>query len=149
MQLSARGPAPALLDLGIAVTRLVRTQAARTRPAGLTLVDLRALGAVDADPDLLLKDLALVMGLTPATTSRLAARLVRHKLIERHADPHDARAARFRLSRAGAASLARALRTLEAVIDTRIAGLDAADRRAIVRIANRILPALVHHGARR
>ena len=38
MQLSARRPAPALLDLGIAITRLVRTHAARTRPAGLTLV---------------------------------------------------------------------------------------------------------------
>ncbi|HVT47630.1 MAG TPA: MarR family transcriptional regulator [Vicinamibacterales bacterium] len=142
MQLSARRPAPALLDLGIAITRLVRTHAARTRPAGLTLVELRALGAVDADPDLLLKDLALVMGLTPATTSRLAARLVRHGLVERRADPSDARAARVRLSRRGAAALGRALRTLEAVIDARLTGLDAADRRAIVRIAERVLPAL-------
>jgi DNA-binding MarR family transcriptional regulator len=149
MQLSARRPAPALLDLGIAVTRLVRTHAARTRPAGLTLVELRALGAVDADPGLLLKDLALVMGLTPATTSRLAARLVRRELVDRHADPADARAARFRLTRTGAAALARALRTLEAVLDTRLAGLSAADRQAIVRVARRVLPALALHGAPR
>jgi DNA-binding MarR family transcriptional regulator len=145
MQPSSSPAATALLDLGIAVTRLVRGHAARARTAGLTLVELRALGLVDADPGLLLKDLAAPMGLTPATVSRLAARLVRHGLLARTADRHDSRAANFRLSRKGAAALRRARAALEAVLDARIAGLSGADRAALLRLTRRLLPHLALH----
>jgi DNA-binding MarR family transcriptional regulator len=142
MQQSPDRPSAALLELGIAVTRVVRRHAALARPAGLTLVEFRALSVVDGYPGLHLKDLALLMGLTPATVSRLAARLVRRGLLQRKSVPQDRRVVRFTLSGKGSAALASARRAAEAVLDARLAGISGQERRDLARLTRRLLPRL-------
>ena len=142
MQQSPDRPSAVLLELGIAVTRVVRRHAALARPAGLTLVEFRALSVADGYPGLHLKDLALLMGLTPATVSRLAARLVRRGLLQRKSVPEDRRVVRFTLSGKGSAALASARRAAEAVLDARLAGISRQERRDLARLTRRLLPLL-------
>jgi DNA-binding MarR family transcriptional regulator len=142
MQQSPDRPSAALLELGIAITRVVRRHAALARPAGLTLVEFRALSVADGYPGLHLKDLALLMGLTPATVSRLAARLVRRGLLQRKSVPEDRRAVRFTLSGKGSATLASARRAAEAVLDARLADISHQERRDLARLTRRLLPRL-------
>jgi DNA-binding MarR family transcriptional regulator len=142
MQQSPDRPSAALLELGIAITRVVRRHAALARPAGLTLVEFRALSVADGYPGLHLKDLALLMGLTPATVSRLAARLVRRGLLQRKSVPEDRRAVRFTLSGKGSATLASARRAAEAVLDARLADISRQERRDLARLTRRLLPRL-------
>jgi DNA-binding MarR family transcriptional regulator len=146
MQQSRSRPARALLDLGIAVTRLVRAHAAHARPAGLTLVEFRALSLVDSAPDLLLKELATLMGLTPATVSRLAARLVRRGLLRRRTDRADRRAVNFRLTPRGLRALHDATDAVEAVLASRLRRLPAGEQRALVRLSRRVVADLSRPG---
>jgi DNA-binding MarR family transcriptional regulator len=146
MQQSRTRPARALLDLGIAVTRLVRAHAAHARPAGLTLVEFRALSLVNSTPDLLLKDLATLMGLTSATVSRLAARLVRRGLLRRRTDRADRRAVNFRLTTRGVRALHDATAAVEAVLASRIKELPREEQRALVRLSRRVIAELSRSG---
>ncbi len=141
-QSSRRGSAVALLELGIALTRLIRAQVVRSRAAGLTLVEFRALSAVDAAPGLPLKELALLMGLTPATVSRLAERLVRRGLLRRRPDAGDRRRALFRLTRKGAGVLTAARRDIEIMLDARLEGLSGAELAELRHISHLLLPLL-------
>jgi DNA-binding MarR family transcriptional regulator len=141
-QSSRRIAATALLELGIAVTRLVRAEVARSRATGLTLVEVRALSIAEAMPALPLKDLALYMGLTPATVSRLAKRLVRRGLLRRHADAADRRRALFRPSRKGSAALVAARRDIETLLELRLEGLAADQLAELRRVSRMLLPRL-------
>jgi DNA-binding MarR family transcriptional regulator len=82
------------------------------------------------------------MGLTPATVSRLAARLVRRGLLQRKSVPEDRRAVRFTLSGKGSATLASARRAAEAVLDARLADISRQERRDLARLTRRLLPRL-------
>lgn len=141
-QSSRRTSATALLELGIAVTRLVRAEVARSRATGLTLVEVRALSIAEAMPALPLKDLALYMGLTPATVSRLAKRLVRRGLLRRHPDAGDRRRALFRPSRKGRAALVAARRDIETLLQLRLEGLAADQLAELRRVSRMLLPRL-------
>lgn len=143
MQLSPRrASAVALLELGIAVTRLVRSEVVRSRATGLTLVEFRALSVTEASPALPLKDLALFMGLTPATVSRLAKRLVRRGLLRRLPDAVDGRRALFRLSEAGARTLGAARRVIEQLLEERLDDLPPAQLAELRRVSRLLLPRL-------
>ena len=150
MQLSPRrASAVALLDLGIAVTRLVRAEVVRSRATGLTLVEFRALSITEVSPALPLKDMALYMGLTPATVSRLAKRLVRRGLLRRHADAADRRRTLFRLSGAGARALASARRVIEGLLEERLDGLTLSELAELRRVSRSLLPRLDTNGRNR
>jgi DNA-binding MarR family transcriptional regulator len=148
MQLIGEPAAAALLELGTAVTRLVRAHAARARPAGLTLAEIRALGTVEGAPGLILKELAALMGLTPATTSRLAERLVRRGLLTRRAASKDRRRVRFRLTPAGGRALGAARQEIVQVLAGRLSVVTAADARSLAHLTRLIVPALRPDAAR-
>lgn len=146
---SRRASAVALLDLGIAVTRLVRAEVVRSRATGLTLVEFRALSIAEASPALPLKDMALYMGLTPATVSRLAQRLVRRGLLRRHPDAADRRRTLFRLSESGARALASGRRVIEGLLEARLDGLSRSEQAELRRVSRTLLPRLDTNGSAR
>ena len=74
MQLIGEPAAAALLELGTAVTRLVRAHAARARPAGLTLAEIRALGAARQE---IVQLLASRLSVVTAADARSLAHLTR------------------------------------------------------------------------
>jgi DNA-binding MarR family transcriptional regulator len=141
-----RASAVALLELGIAVTRLVRAEVVHSRATRLTLVEFRALSVTEASPALPLKDLALFMGLTPATVSRLAKRLVRRGLLRRLPDADDRRRTLFRLSGAGARALVAARRVIQQLLEERLDGLSPAQLAELRRVSRDLLPRLAPDG---
>ena len=72
--------ADAVFETSLLVTRLVRAEARRSRPAGLSLSEFRALACLDVNPDSSLTDLAEYLGLQLPTASKLADGLVRLSL---------------------------------------------------------------------
>ncbi|AZU62264.1 MarR family winged helix-turn-helix transcriptional regulator [Neobacillus mesonae] len=68
---------------------------------GLTVVQLKALYKISAQPNMGLVELAEHLKLTNSTVSGVVDRLVQNGLIERHTLPHDRRAITIRLSQKG------------------------------------------------
>jgi DNA-binding MarR family transcriptional regulator len=86
------------------------------------------------------------MGLTPATVSRLAARLVRRGLLRRRTDRADRRAVNFRLTPRGLRALHDATDAVEAVLASRLRRLPAGEQRALVRLSRRVVADLSRPG---
>lgn len=77
--------------------------------------------------------LAQRLGHTTGGMTKILDRLESAGLIERRADPDDARATRVALTARGAATFDRALRALVAASDRRLAALAPSDREALAR----------------
>lgn len=138
--------ADAVLDASLLVTRLVRAEARRSHPAGLSLSEFRALACLDAYRDSTLTELAEYLGVQLPTASKLADGLVRRGEITRREDAEDRRRNRLALTPAGQARLALAMGVVREHLGQRLAGLAAADQEVILR-AMQLLEPLVAPGA--
>ncbi len=137
---SADRCASAVVDAGLAVSRLVRAQLRRTRPHGLTLPQIRALAFVNADPACAPSQLAEYLMLSRPAVTRLLDGLVRRKLVTRHPDPDDRRRLRLSLTSAGRVRLESYFRAARAIVATRLGALSPSDRRAVERAMRLVLP---------
>jgi MarR family transcriptional regulator, negative regulator of the multidrug operon emrRAB len=127
------------LALGIAD----RIQAAGERAGGhgasgpAALVALHGVaGGVSID------GLRRIVGLTHSGAVRLVDRLAAAGLVERRGGA-DQRSVALRLTAEGRRAARRVLAQREATVEAALAGLPAADRAALVRVAERVLPQLV------
>ncbi len=136
----AAASAEAVVETGLAVSRLVRAQLRQRAPKGLTLPQLRALGFVNADPACAPSQLAEYLMLSRPAATRLLNGLVRRRLISRRPHPDDRRRVRLSLTAAGRARLETYFARARAIVAGRLATLSAADRRAVARAMRLVLP---------
>lgn len=136
----AAAAAGAVVETGLAVSRLVRAQLRQRQPSGLTLPQLRALGFVNADPACAPSQLAEYLMLSRPAVTRLLDGLVRRRLISRRPDPDDRRRVRLSLTAAGRAHLDTYFARARAIVAVRLAALSPADRRTVERAMHVVLP---------
>lgn len=143
---SGNRPAPAgaaaadLVDLGLAVARLVRAQLRRRTTPGMTLPQLRALGFVNADPDCAPSELAEYLMLSRPAVTRLLNGLVRRRLIVRRAHTADRRRLELSLTPRGKAHLEAYFEEARSIVAGRLAGLSPQDRSTVRRAVRLALP---------
>jgi len=135
----AKACAAAVLDVGLAVSRLVRAQVRTHRPAGLSLPQVRALAFVNGDPDCAPSQLAEYLMLSRPAVTRLLDALVRRGLLTRRLDPADRRRLKLSLTRAGRARLEAYFERARALVAERLAPLSARDRREVTRVMRMVL----------
>jgi len=113
------------------VMRVIRAEMRLRGGRFASVPQLRALGLVHRHPGASLTDVAVHLGVTPATASVLVDRLVRGGLLHRDSHPHERRRIRLSLTREGSQHL----RTARAGTRRRLAEilgpLPATDRAAI------------------
>jgi len=116
-------------ELRVTMSRLAR----RTRAAngGLTPSQLSALVTLDECGSLRLHELAGREGVAAPTTSRSVDELVRRELVERRADPSDARSAFISLTDRGRAVVGQAADERTTLLAASLAELDANEVAAI------------------
>jgi len=128
-------PEPAAARLRAAIRALVRRFAVSERAdvacCGVTVAQAAALEALGAEGPMRLGDLGRSLGITPSTLSRNLARLEASGLVEREADPGDARSARVGLSTRGRRA-ARAVAAQEEAFARQVLERIPAARRAVV-----------------
>lgn len=125
--------AAAVMDVGLLVSRLVRSQSWRHRPAGLSTPQFRALTFVNAYPGSSPSDLAVYLMLTRPSISKLVDQLVRHRLVERRTDETDRRRSVLSLTAAGRRRLDAHFATARALVAERLASLPTEQRAAVTR----------------
>ena len=108
--------------LRVAVARLARVLRQRSM-GGLTPSQLSCLTSVEALEPVRLADLAAHEAVAPPTLTRIIAALVDLGLVERRADPADARAARITATPEGRAALQRVREERTAHLVQRLAAL--------------------------
>lgn len=129
-----------VLDVALLVVRLVRAEIRRSRPAGLSLNQLRALSCVKQTPDASLSLVADSLGLALPSASHLVNGLVRRGMLERRPGATDRRRLRLTLTRAGRASLDRALAVTRRHVADRLAPLTPAQRTRVIEAMNLVKP---------
>jgi DNA-binding MarR family transcriptional regulator len=129
-----------LLDLGLAVSRLVRAQMRQHTPQGLTLPQVRALAFVNADPECAPSQVAEYLMLSRPATTRLLDGLVKRRLLTRAANPGDRRRLRLSLTKPGRAYLDDYFARARTIVAERLAALSASERAAIRRALAPVLP---------
>lgn len=129
-----------VLDLGLAVSRLVRAQLRRHSPGGLTLPQIRALALIRADPACAPSQLAEYLMLSRPAVTRLLDALVRQRLITRHAHPGDRRRLRLAATEAGHDRLDAYFAAARAIIADRLTRLPPDDRTAVRRAMRMVHP---------
>lgn len=138
---TAAGCAEAVVETGLAVSRLVRAELRRRRrPGALTLPELRALAFVNADPACAPSQLAEYLMLTRPAVTRLLDGLARRRLVTRRPDPADRRRVRLSLTRAGRGHLESVYASARSVVAERLGALSEAERGAVERAMRRLLP---------
>jgi len=93
--------AVAVMDAGLLVSRFVRAELWRQKPAGLSLAQFRGLAYVNAYPDCAPSELADYLMLTRPAVTRLVDELVRRRLLGRRVDADDRRRQTLALTVAG------------------------------------------------
>lgn len=140
---SAEGCAAAVIDTAFDVVRLVRAEIHRSRPARLSLQQVRTLACVERDAGASLSLVAEQLALALPSASHLVDGLVRRGLLARKSDATDRRRVRLDLTARGAAALRRAMDLARATVAERIASLNASERRALVESMELLRPHLV------
>ncbi len=129
-----------VVDVGLAVSRLVRAQLRRDAPGGLTLPQIRALAFVSADPACSPSQLAEYLMLSRPAVTRLIDSLVEHQLVTRRAHPDDRRRLQLAVTGAGRDRLDRYFVRARAIIADRLARLQPDDRAAVRHAMQLVLP---------
>lgn len=114
----------------VAVARLARQLRQRTM-GGLTPSQLSCLTSVERMEPVRLAELAAREAVAPPTLTRIVAALVEIGMVERQADPDDARAARITATPAGRAALQRVREERTAFLVDRLHALPEEDRRRL------------------
>ena len=116
--------------LRVAVARLARQLRQRTM-GGLTPSQLSCLTSVERLEPVRLAELAAREAVAPPTLTRIVAAMVEIGMVERQADPEDARAALITTTAAGRAALQRVREERTAFLVDRLHALPDEDRRAL------------------
>lgn len=129
-----------VVDVGLAVARLVRAQLRRHAPEGLTLPQTRALAFVSADPACGPSQLAEYLMLSRPAVTRLLDSLVERRLITRLPHPDDRRRLQLTATAAGRAHLDAYFARARAIVAERLARLAPSERTAVHRAMTLVLP---------
>ncbi len=129
-----------VVDVGLAVSRLIRAQLRRQAPGGLTLPQIRALAFVSADPACAPSQLAEYLMLSRPAVTRLIDGLVEQELITRRAHPDDRRRLQLASTGAGRDRLEAYFARARALVAGRLAQLGPEDRTAVRRAMQVVLP---------
>ena len=116
------------------------------RPLGISIPQWRVLAVLHERSDLTMNELADLTTVDRTTLTRALDKMVRGRLVERHADPKDRRSVLLRLSGAGHAALAQVLPRVIEQNERALAGFskgEAASLRAMLHrmVDNLDLPA--------
>lgn len=130
--------AAAVVDTALLVTRLVRSEVRRNRPARLSVSQIRALGFLAAHPDVSLAEAADYLGVAPPSASKLIDGLVRRSLVTRRTASDDRRRLVLRLTIRGRTRLAAAFTASRAVLAHRFEPLTPAERVQITAAMERL-----------
>lgn len=124
------------------VNRAIKREMREHRPVEMSMQQFRALTALNRHPGESLSAIAVHLGLTDASASKLVDGLVRSRLVKRIDAPDDRRKVVLTLTKAGR----QALETAKEAALGRLAGilddLDEADRAALIRAMNVLREAL-------
>ena len=134
--------AAAVVEVGLAVSRLVRAQLRRKAARGLTLPQTRALAFVNADPACSPSHLAEYLMLSRPAVTRLIAGLVESGLMTRRPHPDDRRRLQLAVTATGRERLEAYFASARAIVAERLATL-APDVRAAVLGAMQAVQPLV------
>jgi DNA-binding MarR family transcriptional regulator len=96
--------------------------------------------------DVRLGELAERLGIDSPAVTRKVQQLEREGLVERSADPTDARAARVRLAPAGRESIERLLQARQLWFDELLAGWSPEDRSELARLLHQFAATIAHEG---
>lgn len=132
----------AVLETCLLVSRLIRAEARRNRPAGLTLSEFRALAYLEAYSGATLTELAEYVGLQLPTASKLVEALRKGGNLTRREDPADRRRTLLALTPKGKSRVDEAMRVVRAHLRERLSGLSP-DEQDLVRRAMALLEPLV------
>lgn len=121
--------------LRVAVARLARQLRQRTM-GGLTPSQLSCLTSVERMEPVRLADLAAREAVAPPTLTRIVATLVEVGMVERQADPADARAARITTTQAGREALRHVREERTAFLVDRLHALPDDDRRRLASLVD-------------
>jgi DNA-binding MarR family transcriptional regulator len=132
----------AVLETCLLVSRLIRAEARRNRPAGLTLSEFRALAYLEACSGATLTELAEYVGLRLPTASKLVEALRKGGNLTRREDPADRRRTLLALTPKGKSRVDEAMRVVRAHLRERLSGLSP-DEQDLVRRAMALLEPLV------
>jgi DNA-binding MarR family transcriptional regulator len=146
----ARRPGPshpercagAVMEIGLLVTRLVRREVRRSRPAGLSLQHFRALAGVAEGSAGAPSALALHLGVAPATVTKLVDDLVRKGFLRRSTGTVDRRSRVLLVTAAGRRRLREAFVAFRAEFARRVESLPPRQRTRITEAAERLRPLL-------
>jgi len=141
---SVEGCAAAVIDTAFDVVRLVRAEIHRSRPARLSLQQVRALACIDRAAGASLSLVAEQLGLALPSASHLVDALVRRGLLARRNDDADRRRIRLDLTARGTAALKRAMDVARTMVAERIGNLTAQERRAVVESMDLLRPHLAN-----
>lgn len=150
MPTASADPHHCAVRLHTATTRLGRQLRSLATPAELTGAGLSILGLLMRHGALAPTEIATHEGVRPQTLTRLLAELETAGLVQRHADPADARRTLLSLTRAGAHRLGAQVRQREAVLQRAIAALPARDRSRLLAacdLLDELASALAAHEA--
>jgi DNA-binding MarR family transcriptional regulator len=128
---STEACAAAVMDAGLLVSRFVRAELWRRKPAGLTLAQFRGLAYVNAYPDSAPSELAEYLMLTRPAVTRLVDELVRRRLLARRADPADRRRLSLNLTATGRRMLDSHFTLVRRMVAERLASLSAAEQERV------------------
>ncbi len=131
-----------VMDVALLATRLMRSEIRRSRPANLSLQQVRALATLDDAPDAPLSHVADHLGLALSSASHLIEGMVRRGLVRRRPLPRDRRHVRLHLTAKGARSLQHALAMTRADLERRLAPLDSRSRALVTDALRRLRPVL-------
>lgn len=120
-----------VMDAVPLVMRFIRTEMRRGGERFASVPQFRTLAFVDRNPGTSLTDVAMHLGVTPATASALVDRLVRRGLLTRDSHPHERRRVTLSLTRTGARHLNDARAATRRRLEQALASLSAPDLAAI------------------
>jgi DNA-binding MarR family transcriptional regulator len=136
-------PTAQIVQVAWHVLRIVRGAVDQTQTPGLSLTELRALGALAAAPGASLSEVADELGLQNPTASKTVETLVQQGLVVREVVPGNRRKQALYLTARGAEALDAAAGVAFTAIDDLLARLTPADRETVER-AMALLHPLVH-----
>lgn len=131
----------AVMELGFLVTRMVRQEVRRRRPAGLSLQQFRALVAVESEGARTPSELADFLGLAPATATKLIDGLAGRGFMTRRRGA-DGRSRLLEVTRAGSTALDAAFTAFRAQFTERLRELSPAERARITAAVELLRPLL-------
>ena len=132
--------AAAVVDVGLAVSRLVRAQLRRKAARGLTLPQTRALAFVNADPACSPSQLAEYLMLSRPAVTRLIDGLVAAGLMTRRPHPDDRRRLQLAVTGMGRDRLEAYFASARAIVAERLAALPPDVRASVLHAMQAVQP---------